>query len=223
MWRCAALVIGISVGCLDKPRFPSGGDAPTTDALTSDALTCGSGCTACYTDDFGSDADNQPPMGWTQSQGSFIVETYQGRRAMHTAGSAFYSWSIGSSWQDYTATADVYAVGSGSVGDHVALRFRFTPTPISYDSVQMFVGQQLCQFAAQQSGSAIAPFGSCTWTMIANAWHTLSITAKGSVVSASVDGSGIGSSATAPVLAGGTIGFYSVAEAGFANVRVCVQ
>ncbi|WP_433220332.1 family 16 glycoside hydrolase [Dactylosporangium sp. CS-047395] len=156
--------------------------------------------------------------GWSKSGGTWSVVT-DGSKVLQqsNAGSENARDFAGDSgWTDYTVQASVKPLALGS-GGFAGLLARSTGATTFY-RLALLPGNQV-QLQAVNSGSVTVLAGR-SQTVATGTWYTLAITATGSSVSASVNGTTIGT-ATNSSIAKGRIGLQTAySSASFDNVTV---
>jgi hypothetical protein len=166
---------------------------------------------------FSADFESGSTSGWSKSGGTWsIVSDGSGTLRQTNAGSENAREFAGdTSWTDYTVSARIKPLSFGS-GGYAGLLARARSATTFYRLALLPSGVQL---QAVNSGS-VTVLASSSRTVSTNAWHTASITTSGSTISASFDGTPVGSG-TSSVTASGRIGLQtSYASAGFDDVTV---
>ncbi|GAA3455414.1 DUF1080 domain-containing protein [Dactylosporangium matsuzakiense] len=156
--------------------------------------------------------------GWSKSGGTWSVVT-DGSRVLQqsNAGSENAREFAGdSSWTDYTVQASVKPLSLGS-GGFAALLARSTSSTTFY-RLALLPGNSV-QLQAVSSGS-VTVLATRSQTVSTGSWYTLAITAGGASISASVNGTTVGT-VSSGAIAKGRIGLQTAySSASFDNVTV---
>jgi len=170
--------------------------------------------TATFSDDFESSSLSD----WSKSGGSWSIVSDSGSQVLSqtNAGSENAREFAGdTSWTDYTVSAKVKPLSLDSDG-FVGLLTRAKSSTTFY-RLALLSGK--VQLQEVKSGTVTVLAGA-TKTISTGTWYTLSITTSGSTVSASIDGTSIGSG-TSSVTSAGRIGVQTgYATANFDDVTV---
>ncbi|MEV6846401.1 cellulose-binding protein [Actinoplanes sp. NPDC051411] len=163
------------------------------------------------------DFESGSTSGWSKSGGtwSIVSDGSQTLRQTNASSENAREFAGDASWTDYTVSARVKPLSFGS-GGYAGLLARSKSSTTFYRVAVLSSGVQL---QAVNSGS-VTVLASASRGVAVNTWHTVSLTASGSTISASFDGASVGSG-TSSVAASGRIGLQTAfASAGFDDVTV---
>jgi hypothetical protein len=166
---------------------------------------------------FSADFESGSTSAWSKSGGtwSIVSDGSQTLRQTNAGSENAREFAGDTSWSDYTVSARVKPLSFGS-GGFAGLLVRATSSTTFY-RLALLSGQ--VQLQAVNSGS-ITVLATSTRTVSTGTWYSLSLTTSGSTISASIDGTTVGSG-TSSVAATGRIGLQTgSASAGFDDVLV---
>ncbi|HTJ36081.1 MAG TPA: family 16 glycoside hydrolase [Dactylosporangium sp.] len=167
---------------------------------------------------FSANFEDGSTSAWSKSGGTWTVVT-DGSKVLQqsnatTNNARFFAGD--SNWTDYTVQARVKPLSLGS-GGFAGLLARASGATTFY-RLALLPGNAV-QLQAVNSGS-VTVLASASRTVSTGTWYTLSLTVKGTQISAAVDGTAVGSG-TSSVVAKGRIGLQTAySTAGFDDVVV---
>ena len=166
---------------------------------------------------FSADFESGSTSAWSKSGGtwSIVSDGSQTLRQTNASSENAREFAGDASWTDYTVSARVKPLSFSSGGfAGVLVRAKSSTT---FYRLALLSGQ--VQLQAVNSGS-VTVLASLSRTVSTGTWYTLSLTASGSTISGSIDGTTVGSG-TSSVSATGRIGLQTgYASAGFDDVTV---
>ncbi|MEV6304432.1 family 16 glycoside hydrolase [Actinoplanes sp. NPDC051861] len=191
----------------------AGGIATLVTAALVATVTSAEAATA-----FTADFESGSTSGWSKSGGtwSVVADGTQTLRQTNASSENARNFAGDASWTDYTLSARVKPL-SFSSGGFVGLLARARSSTTFY-RLALLPGNQ-AQLQAVNSGN-VSVLGSLSRTIAAGSWYSLSLSVSGTTISASIDGTSVGSGSSS-VAAAGRIGLQTAyASAGFDDVVV---
>lgn len=157
--------------------------------------------------------------GWSKSGGTWTVvaDGSQTLRQTNASSENARQFAGESSWTDYTVTAKVKPLSFNASESGFAALLARSKSSTTFYRLALLSGQ--AQLQAVNSGN-VTVLASSSRSISTGTWHSLSLAVSGSTITATVDGTAIGSG-TSSVSASGRVGLQTAyASAGFDDVSV---